>query len=89
MARSHVVAWNCNENRNVMVRAHENPILDTMKYQVEFAGGEVKELIANVIIESTYTLCSADRNEFLLLGLIIDFHNDDKSVSITDEQTST
>ena len=51
MERGHVVAWSCDANGNVMGRIHTNPILDTMTYQVEFAGGKVTELMANIITE--------------------------------------
>ena len=51
MARGHVVARSRDAKGNVMGRSHTNPILDTRMYQVEFAGGEVTELTANVIAE--------------------------------------
>ena len=54
--------------------AHENPILDTRMYQVEFAGGKVPELTANVIAESMYVQWDADGNEHLLLDLLVDSH---------------
>ena len=52
MAKGHVVAWSCNVSGNIMERAHTNPILDTKMYQVEFSGGDVTELAANIIAES-------------------------------------
>ena len=39
---------------NVIGRAHENPILDTRKYIVEFEDEENTELSANMIAESMY-----------------------------------
>ena len=45
-------AWSHDANEDMMGRAHMNPILDTMMYQVEFSGGKVTELTANVIAES-------------------------------------
>ena len=62
MAGGHVVACNHDSNRNMMGRAHMNPILDIRTYQVEFAGG-VTELNANVIAKLMYTQCGADGNE--------------------------
>ena len=49
MARDRVVACSCDASRSVMGRAHTNPILYTRMYQVEFPGGKVTKLIANVI----------------------------------------
>ena len=60
MARGHVVARSRDANGNVMGRSHTIPILDTRMYQVEFAGGEVTELTANVIAESMYAQCDLE-----------------------------
>ena len=43
-----------------------NPILDTRMDQVEFAGGDVADLVANIIAESINAQCNADGNEYLL-----------------------
>ena len=50
-----------------------NLILDTRMYQVEFAGDKVTELTNNVITESMHALCDADRNEYLLLDLLVGY----------------
>ena len=55
MARGHVVTRSRDVNGNVLGRFCTNPILDTSMYQVEFAGGKVTELTANIIAESMYT----------------------------------
>ena len=51
MVRGHVLAKSIDTNGNMIDRSHTNPILDTRKYQVEFAGGKITELTANVISE--------------------------------------
>ena len=61
-----------------------NQTLDTSMYQVEFAGGEVTELTVNIIAESTYALCDADGNKYLLLDMIVDYHKDNKVISLTE-----
>ena len=55
-----------------MGRSHTVPILDTRMYQVEFAGGKVTELIANVIAESMYTQFNSEGNEYLLIYALVD-----------------
>ena len=85
MAKGQVVAWSYNPNENVIGRAHINPILDTRTYQVEF-GGEVTELMANVIAESMNIQCDADRNEYLLLDVLVNYWKDNKAISLTDQQ---
>ena len=69
MARGHVVARSRDANGNVIGSSHTNPILDTRMYQVEFAGGKVTELSANIIAESMYAQCNSKGNEYLLIGL--------------------
>ena len=55
-------------------------------YQVEFAEGKVTELTTNIIAESTYAQCDAIGNEYLLLDALVDYHKDNKAISITDRQ---
>ena len=62
MAKDHAVAQSHNACGNVMVRAITNPILDTRMYQVELTADEVTELTINIIAESMYIQCDADRN---------------------------
>ena len=84
-ARGHVVARSQGTNGTVMGRYHTTSILDSRMYQVEFAGGEVTELTANVIAESMYTQDSADKNEYLLLD-VLDYQKENKALSLTDQQ---
>ena len=74
MARGHVLACSCDANGNVMDRAHTNLILDNRVCQVEFAEEEVAELTINIISQSMYAQCDADRNEYLLFKLLVDYH---------------
>ena len=70
-----------------MGRSHTNPILDTRMYQVEFAGGEVTELTANVIAESMNAQCNTEGNKYLLLDALVDYQKDSKAISLSDQQT--
>ena len=56
-----------------MGRDHTNLILDTRTYPFAFAMGKVKDLTTNVIAESMYAHCNADRNEYLLLDVLVDY----------------
>ena len=84
MARGHIMACSCDANRNVVGRANANPILDTRKYQVEFAGGNVTELNSYVTVESMYAQCDVDGN-YLLLHLMVDYHKDNKTITLTNQ----
>ena len=85
MAKSHVVAWSHDSNRNVLGRSHENPILYTRFYQVEFAEGKVSELIVNVITELMYNKGDVKGNEILFLDLLMDYQKDDKVIPLSDQ----
>ena len=56
-----------------MGRFHTNPILDIKIYQVEFAGGKVTELTANIIAESMYAQCNLEGNKHSLLDVLVDY----------------
>ena len=88
MARGHVVARSREAKGNVMGRSHTSPILDTRMYQVEFAGSEVTELTTNIIAESMYAQCDPEGNEYLLLDALVDYHRDNKAISLSDQQTT-
>ena len=83
IAKSHVVAWSHDANKNVMGRAHTNAILDTSMYQVELAGGKFTELTTN-IAESMYAQCDADGNEYFILKSLVDYHKVNETISLTD-----
>ena len=59
-----------------------------MIYQVKFAQGKVKELTNNIIAEPMYVQCDADGNEYLLLDVIVDHHKNNRTISLTEQQTS-
>ena len=46
------------------------------------------ELTTNAKAESMYAQCDADRNEYLLLDLQIDYQKDNKVISLKDQMTS-
>ena len=60
-------------NSNPIDRSNQNPILDTNLYEVEFTGGEIMELAANIIniLQSMCVQCDVNWNEYLLLELAI------------------
>ena len=52
--------------------AHDNPILDTRMYKVEFVDGEKSSLLANYIAENLFAQIDDDGNCQVLLNEIID-----------------
>ena len=63
---------------------HENPILDTRTYQVEFPDGEVAEYSANIIAENMYAQCDPEGNQHLLMEAIVDHKSDGNAVKFAD-----
>ena len=64
----------------------KNPILDTCLYEVEFPGGEMTELVANIIAESMYAQCDVDGNEYLLLEAFINHQKNSSALSVEDKK---
>ena len=67
-------------------RSNGNPILDTCLYEVEFPGGEMTELAANIIAELMYVQCDADGNECLSLAAFIDHRKSSSALSVEDQK---
>ena len=82
------MAKNHDADGNVMGRTYANPVLDTRTYQVEFAGGKITELTTDVIAESIYTECNADRIEYLLSDLLVYYQKNDKAISLSYQHIS-
>ena len=63
---------------------HENPILNSLVYDVEFPDGEVKEYAANTIAENI--LCQVDSEGFTLseLDSILEYTKDESALEIKD-----
>jgi hypothetical protein len=51
---------------------HDNPVLDTRTYYVEFPNSAEMEYTANMIAENMWAQCDIDRNQWLLMEAIID-----------------
>jgi hypothetical protein len=52
--------------------AHDNPILDTQQYEVEFVDGHKQAMLANTIAENIFAQVDDEGNQNLLLHEIID-----------------
>ena len=53
-----------------------------------FNDGEQLELIANMIVESMFSQCDLEGNQYLLLDTFVDYCKNDKALMI-EEQCST
>jgi hypothetical protein len=71
------------QGRPIGVR-HDNPILDTRTYQVQYPDGSTETLATNFIAENLYSQVDAEGNEFLVLKDIIGHRSNSKAVKKTD-----
>ena len=61
-------------------KAHNNPILDTSVYEVEFEDGSVEKYNANIIAEHIYAQLDDDGYTRMLMDEIIDHRSDNTAV---------
>ena len=69
------------DNGNVVGTFDNNPLLNSLIYDVEFPDGSIREYAANVIAENMYS--SLDENGFskLILDCILEHSKDDSAIS--------
>jgi hypothetical protein len=65
--------------------SHDNPILDTRKYVVQFDDGDATELTANMIAESMYSQCDPDGYEYYLFDCIVDHRRLNSAIALEDQ----
>ena len=61
-------------------RAHDNPILDTRMYEVEYMDGHKAALSANVIAENLFSQVDDEGNRYVLLDAIMDHRVDGSEI---------
>jgi hypothetical protein len=73
-----VISCKRNAEGNTVGRAHDQPILDTRTYDVQFDNRTITELTANKIAKCMYAQCDLGGNQYVLLDCFVDF---DKSLT--------
>ena len=71
---------------NIIGRANDNPILDTIGYVVEFEDGEQAELAANTIAQSMYAQCDPDGNQYVMFDSIVYFRRSTTALCYADQK---
>jgi Reverse transcriptase (RNA-dependent DNA polymerase) len=64
--------------------AHQNPLLDTRVYEVEWLDGHREQLTANVVAENLFAQVDQEGNQFSLLDDIIDHRKTDQAILNTE-----
>ena len=65
---------------NPIGRENQNPSIDTLKYEVGFTNGEVKNITANVIDERLYAQFDKDVNYMFLLNSCVDYRKTEQAI---------
>ena len=60
-------------------------MLDSQEYDIEFSGGEVTKLTANIITESMYVSCDDDGNTYILLDSLVDLRRSGNTLLLDDQ----
>lgn len=87
--RARVVKRHKNSDGKFIGRRHENPILDTRVYDVEFSDGSIKQYSANVIADNMFNQVDSDGRFTMLMDEIMDHRSDDTAVSKDDKYVTT
>ena len=74
---------------NPVGRAHDNPLLDTRHYIVEYIDGSEETLSANIIAENLLAQVNEEGHRQLLLDEIIDHRTNDQAVTVENGFTET
>ena len=80
-----VIGHSKSEDGSTVGTYDDNPMLNTLVYDVEFPDGTVKEYSANVIAENLYSQVDTDGHSHILLDAIIDYKKSGGAVN-KDEQ---
>ncbi len=70
MVKGRVSVRKRDRDGNPVGLANSNPILDTPSYIIDFDNGDQTELTANLIVESLFSQCDPDGNQYDLLDKI-------------------
>jgi hypothetical protein len=84
VTRAKVTGCKRDAEGNPVGRRHNNPMLDSREYEVEFPDGATDVFTANTIAESMYSQIDGDGHTFLLMSEITDHKTDGTAVSKDD-----
>ena len=84
-----VIGRSKDSNGQTIGTFHENPLLSTILYDVEFPDGEIKEYGANAIAMNMYSQVDPDGHRTQLVEDIVDYKKDHTAVSMADKYLIT
>eukprot|EP00957_Ditylum_brightwellii_P141107 10750396-Ditylum_brightwellii.AAC.1 len=85
MVTGKVVERKRDHDGNLIGKHDPYPILDTRLYDVEFPDSSEASYAANVIAENMFAMCDFERNQYLLMGEIVDHKKDCHTIDVADQ----
>lgn len=89
MKAARVIKRCLDENGELIGTYDDNPMLNSLLYEVEFPDGEIREYSANVIAENMYAQVDANGHTHTLLDAITDFSRNSNAISKEDMYIQT
>ena len=89
MKAARVVGRTKDIDGKVIGEYNNNPMLNTMLYDVEFEDGQTREYCANVISENMYAQVDTEGHSYNLLDGIVDFKKDSNAIDKADKYIMT
>ena len=84
LRRGKIVKRKRNEKGELVGTAHDNPILDTRVYEVDFGEGGYQEYSTNLIMENLYAQVDDEGNQYSILKGIVAAKSDETALKIAD-----
>ena len=89
MQRAKVISRSKSDDGRILGMYDDNPMLNTLLYDVQFPDGTIKEYAANIIAENMFSQVDADGYSHTILEAIVDHKKDDKAVDCVDKYIQT
>ena len=77
-----VLRQSMDKSGKVIGNANDNPLLNTLVYDVEFPDGNIKKYAANIIAENVLTNCDSEGHYSTQMSCIVDHKRDGSAVSM-------
>ena len=89
MQNGKVIGRSKDSDGNIIGNYSNDPLSNTMSYDVEFPDGEVKEYCANVIAENMYSQVDAFGHSHTMLDSILDYRKSNSAIDRADMYLTT
>ena len=89
MQRAKVIGRSKSDDGRILGMYDDNPMLNTLLYDVQFPDGTIKEYAANIIAENMFSQVDADGYSHTILEAIVDHKKDDEAVDRADKYIQT